>query len=131
MLTGLGITYLLVCAACLITHNLVIVGGDALGLPLPMCVAASFVIVVLLGYALHSRFTFHVRAGWDGLARYTLAMLPNLPLSLALIWFFSRWIGLPMPVAAPIATIAMLVLNFFLSRWAIAGRLASHGRTGR
>lgn len=121
--------YALVSGLCLITHNVVMVVADRLRLALPLGVIASFGLVVAIGYMLHSRYTFVALHGWQGLARYTAAMAANLPLSIALIWIFSRVLCWPMPIAAPIATFAMLAVNFTASRWAIGG----HGsdRAGR
>lgn len=117
----LPLRYALVSGLCLITHNLIMIVADRLDLALPLGVIASFGLVVAIGYVLHSRYTFLALHGWQSFARYAAAMAANLPLSIALIWIFARVLFWPMPIAAPIATFAMLAVNFITSRWAIRG----------
>jgi putative flippase GtrA len=118
--------YALTAAACMIMHNVIMIAGDAAGLAMPVAVLLSFCVCVLLGFALHSRYTFAVRGDGAGLLRYTLAMAANVPLTILLLWLFLTFLRLPMAVASPAATLVLLVVNFFASRWAIAGR----GRQG-
>jgi len=114
--------YALTAAACMIMHNVIMIAGDAAGLAMPVAVLLSFCVCVLLGFALHSRYTFAVRGDGAGLLRYTLAMAANVPLTILLLWLFFTFLRLPMAVASPAATLVLLVVNFFASRWAIAGR---------
>ncbi|PSJ41671.1 GtrA family protein [Allosphingosinicella deserti] len=114
-----SLRYLTVSAVCWVIHNATMIAGDAAGLPLLASIAASFAIVVVVGYLLHSRYTFETSNGPGSFVRYVLAMLPNFPLSAALLWLLSKAIGLPMVVAAPLATMVMLAVNYFGSRWAI------------
>lgn len=112
--------YLAVGGSCALLNVVVLVGGEALGLPLVVSIAASFVIVCLAGYALHAAVTFGARRHWRGFLRYTLAMAANLPASALLLWLFARVLHWPMELAAPAVTVTMLVVNFLSSRWAIA-----------
>ena len=113
--------YALTAAACMIMHNVIMIGGDAIGLAMPVSVLLSFCICVLLGFGLHSRYTFAVRGDGPALLRYTLAMAANVPLTILLLWFFFTLLRLPMTIASPGATLVLLAVNFFASRWAIAG----------
>lgn len=114
-----SLRYLSVSAVCWVIHNATMIAGDAAGLPLLTSIAASFTVVVIVGYLLHSRYTFTTSNGPESFGRYVLAMLPNFPLSAAVIWLLSKAIGLPMTVAAPLATMVMLAVNYLGSRWAI------------
>ncbi len=111
--------YLAVGGSCALLNIMVLVGGEALELPLPVSVAASFVIVCLAGYALHATVTFGTLRHWRGFLRYTLAMAANLPASALLLWLSARVLDWPMGLAAPAVTVTMLVVNFLSSRWAI------------
>ena len=113
--------YALTAAACMVMHNVIMIGGDAVGLVMPVCVLLSFCVCVLLGFALHSRYTFAVRGDGPALLRYTIAMAANVPLTILLLWFFFTLLRLPMALASPGATLVLLVVNFFASRWAITG----------
>ncbi len=117
--------YGLIAALCALANFVILVAGDRIGLHFVVSISVSFVVCVLIGYLLHSRFTFEARADWAGLARYTGAMSLNYPLSIVAVWFFSELLALPMLIAAPASTLALTLYNFFSSRWAILGRTAT------
>lgn len=121
-----ALRYLVVGGTCALLNTLVLIAGDALGLPLAASIAASFAIVCLVGYRLHAAVTFGAPANRQGLLRYVLAMAVSLPLSTALLWVFARALHWPMAVAAPAATAAMLAINFVSSRWAVTRAWRSH-----
>jgi putative flippase GtrA len=112
--------YAVVAGVCLVLHNLVLIGGDLLAAPLWLTVLASFAIVATAGYALHGAFTFRQPLSPLGLGRYALAMSANVPLAYVTTWLWRDVGGLPMPLAAPLASASMIAINFVLSRWAIA-----------
>ena len=122
MIERTSIAYLAVSGICWLTHNAIMIVGDAGGLPLIGSAVTSFLLVCAIGYLLHSHFTFAAARGWHEFLRYSAAMLPNLPLSTLLLWLLWAWVGLPMAVAAPTGTVIMLGANFFATRWAIAMR---------
>lgn len=106
----------LVCAA---THNAILIACDALRLHYSLSLLVSYVVVVLLGYALHVRFTFQHTANAASLARYALGMAANYPLTLALLFFMCDLAGWPVAIAGPAATVLLFAANFLASRWAI------------
>lgn len=112
-------TYVVVAALCLALHNAVMILSDRAGSPLWLAVLLSFGIVAATGYVLHGVFTFRQPLALPGFARYLLAMSANVPLAFIFTWFWRDWTGLAMPVAAPLASVCMLAINFALSRWAI------------
>lgn len=114
--------YLVVAAFCLAMHNAIMIVADWSGLSLLEAAATSFCIMVVVGYLLLSAFVFTGARGWPGFWRYTAAMAANFPLSTGLVWLFFDLAGQPMAIAAPAATMVMVVVNFAASRWAIAGR---------
>ena len=120
--TGEKLRYGLVAATCMGAHNLVMIVADRVGVVMPLAVLISFCLVVLLGFALHSRFTFAVRGDLASLLRYAAAMAANLPLTILLLWLLADLLCWPMALAAPVATIVLVVVNFFASRWAIVSR---------
>lgn len=112
--------YVAVAGFCLVLHNAVMIVADGMGLPLWLAVLLSFAIVAGAGYILHGLFTFRRPLALLAFARYAFAMSGNIPLAYVTTWFFHDQIGLAMPVAAPLASLCMLALNFVLGRWAIA-----------
>lgn len=114
--------YAIVAAFCLAMHNAIMIAGDWSGLTMLEAAIVSFCIMVVLGYVLLAAFVFVGARTWRGFLRYTGAMAANFPLSTGLLWLFFDLAGQPMAIAAPAATIVMVIVNFAASRWAVAGR---------
>jgi len=117
--------------ACALLHNAIMIGGDWAGLHYVASSFVSFALVVLVGYWLHSAWTFPgAQRGGMSFARYTLTMALNLPLLLAGMFVFVDLAGLGVPIAAPAVTVLVAAFNFVGSRWALrAGRAQSKRQT--
>ncbi len=111
--------YVAVAGFCILLHNAVMILAESAGFPLWAGVLLSFAIVAAAGYVLHARLTFRQPVALLGFARYAVAMSANIPLAFVTTWLFLDQIGLPMPIAAPLASLCMLAVNFVLGRWAI------------
>ena len=107
----------LVCAA---THNAIVISAVWLGLHYALACVISYLVVVVLGFVLHVRFTFEKPATAASFWRYAVGMAANYPLTLALLFVMCDIGGWPVTVAAPVATVLLIVWNFLASRWAIA-----------
>ena len=114
---------------CALLHNAIMIGGDRLGLHYVASSFVSFAIVVLVGYWLHSSWTFPgAQPGGMSFARYTLTMALNLPLSLAGMFVLVDLAGLGVPLAAPAVTVLLAAFNFVGGRWALRARRAQSSR---
>jgi len=114
---------------CALLHNAIMIGGDWLGLHYVVSTFVSFAIVVLLGYGLHSSWTFPgAQRGAMSFARYTVTMALNLPLSLAGMFVLVDLAGLGVPIAAPAVTVMLAAFNFVGGRWALRARRAQSTR---
>ena len=114
---------------CALLHNAIMIGGDWLGLHYVASSFVSFAIVVLVGYLLHSAWTFPAaQRGAMSFARYTLTMALNLPLSLAGMFVLVDLAGLGVPLAAPTVTVMLAAFNFAGGRWALRARRAQSTR---
>ncbi len=111
--------YLLVGGLCAAVHNAIMIGGAALGLHYVISTVASYVVVVVLGFLLHSHFTFSVGPELRSFLKYAAAMALNYPIWLVLMFLLNDRGGLPMAIASPVGTVLMLAWNFAVSRWAI------------
>lgn len=109
--------------ACALLHNAIMIGGDWTGLHYVASSLVSFAAVVLVGYWLHSGWTFPgaVRGG-TSFARYALTMALNLPLSIAGMFVFVDLAGLGVPIASPTVTVLLAAFNFVAGRWALRVR---------
>jgi putative flippase GtrA len=112
-------------------HNVVMIVGDWFGAHYLASAVASYVIVTLVGYSLHSRVTFGEDLRGRSLARYALAMAANYPATIVLLAIFCDVMHLPMFIASPISTILLILWNYFSSRWAIAMRPPKAGSRER
>jgi putative flippase GtrA len=112
--------FALVGLACALAHNAIVLGLDRWHVHYAVSSALSFAIVVVLGYALHVRFTFEHDARGASFWRYAAGMAANYPLTLGLLFLMCDFASWPVAVAAPLATIALIAWNFCASRWAIA-----------
>src|SRR4051812_20957496 len=109
--------------ACALLHNAIMIGGDWAGLHYVASSFISFAIVVLVGYWLHSGWTFPgAERGRVTFARYALTMALNLPLSIAGMFVFVDVAGLSVPIAAPTVTVLLAAFNFIAGRWALRVR---------
>jgi putative flippase GtrA len=114
---------------CALLHNAIMIGGDWLGLHYVASSFVSFAIVVLVGYLLHSAWTFPgAQRGAMSFAKYTLTMALNLPLSLAGMFVLVDLAGLGVPLAAPAVTVMLAAFNFVGGRWALRARRAQSTR---
>ena len=117
-----GRRYLTVGAICAITHNLIMIGADFFGIHYLPGTLISFAVVTPLGYSLHCRFTFRKAHTLDGFLRFMAGIAVGYPLSLALMILFCSGLGLPVIVAAPLATVLLFVFNYVSAHWAIVRR---------
>jgi putative flippase GtrA len=115
--------YLLVGGLCALAHNAIMIGGAALRAHYVATSAVSFAIVVVLGFALHTRFTFSVRPELPAFLKYAAGMALNYPIWVALMFVLYGMARLPMVAASPLGTVLLLGWNFAMSRWAILRRL--------
>lgn len=116
-----SLPYGIISATCLLAHNAIMIGADAMGFSIWKGLAISFACIVVLGFGLHSRFTFRQPFNVKAFGRYAFAMAANIPLSYVTLWLCHVWLHIPMILASPLASGLMLLVNFFLAHWAILG----------
>jgi putative flippase GtrA len=121
--------YVVVGALCAGLYNVIMIAGDALGVNFVASSVVAFVVNVLIGYTLHCRFTFSERMSLRGLARYTAAMLLNLPLSIAGVWLLHGVLKAPMWLASLAVTAFLFGWNYVATHWAVVTRVLA-GKKG-
>lgn len=115
-----ALVYGLVSGICLVLHNAIMIAGDRIGWTLATDIIVSFIFVALTGYILHSMLTFREGVSLSRFLRYAFAMSANIPMAFLATLFWRKFAGLDMIFASPIATACMVIMNYFLSQWAIA-----------
>lgn len=111
--------YITVGVTCAITHNLIMIGSDLLGVHYLPATLISVAVVTPLGYVLHCWFTFRQARSRDGFLRFAGGIAIGYPFSLALMALFCSGFGWPVAVAAPLATIILFLFNYVWAHWAI------------
>lgn len=114
--------YLIVAGLCAALHYVVIVGLHALGAHYVVSSFISFGLTGVVGYVLHSRWTFPGPPMPHAFWRYLTGMAANLPLSILTLFLLRDAIGFSFQIAVPLSMSAMIVINFVLARWAIRGK---------
>jgi putative flippase GtrA len=117
--------FLAVGLICAVAHNAIMLGAHRWHVHYAVSCAISYVLVVLLGFALHVRFTFQQALSFAAFWRYAVSMAANYPVTLALLFLMCDVAGLSVVIAAPVATVLMMAWNFLASRWAIVRTTAS------
>jgi len=107
----------LICAAA---HNAIVIAASWRQIHYAPACVISYLVVVVLGFALHVRFTFEQQATAASFWRYSVSMAANYPITLVLLLLMCDVAEWPVAVASPVATVLLFVWNFLASRWAIA-----------
>jgi putative flippase GtrA len=89
-------------------------GGDYVSLSI-----LAFLVVTPIGYLLHSRFTFGIHRSWQDFARFASAIAASFPIYFVVMAGLCSGLHLTVPIAAPIATIAMFIWNYASAHWAL------------
>ncbi len=119
-----GASYLVVAGLCALLHNIIMIGLDAVGVHYGISLLISAAVLIPTGFFAQGRVTFNGDLNLANFIRYAAVMIVNTPVSYASLWLLYDLARLPMIIAAPIATVALLVWNFFASGWAL-----KHNRT--
>ena len=118
MIAARALTVGLICA---LLHNAIVIASDFAGLHYALSLTISFAIVVLVGYWLHSGWTFKgAQRGGSSFARYVLVASANYPASLIGMFVLVDLIAMPVPLASPLLTVLLFAVNFLGNRWALS-----------
>ncbi len=110
-------------AVCALVHNAIMIAGDRLGLHYAASLVVSFVVVVVIGYSLHSRWTYRLAVrGAAAFWRYVVVASANFPASLVGMFVFVDLAGLSVPIASPIVTVLLFLMNYAGNKWALRAK---------
>jgi putative flippase GtrA len=115
--------YLISGGVCAVANNALLVAGARAGLGILALTLLSFAVIGTAGYAAHVYFTFREAPGWRSYARFMAGIALGIPAAYAVLAFLCDVLHLPMLIAAPIATLVLLVYNYLSARLAITCRL--------
>jgi putative flippase GtrA len=107
---------------CALLNNVVVIAMDRLGYHYAIGVTVAFLTVTLVGYLLHTTYTFGVRASRAGGMRFMAANLSSFPLAMGAMFVLCSGLELRASIAMPIATVLLFAWNFLLAHVVIAWR---------
>jgi len=110
--------FAIVGGTCAVVSNLIVIVLVRHGLGSIVASVIAFAPVLLIGYALHSFFTFGTQPSKLTFGRYTLAMLANFPLWAASLVLFCDLLKIRVTFVAPAATALIFLWNYLSARWA-------------
>ncbi len=116
--------YTIVGAICAVLNNLLIIGGDLLGVNYVAMSVTSLAVVTTLAYIMHTSYTFRERRSDRGLLRFFSGVATGFPLFIVLMAILYTGLGVPVAIATPLSTVVLYVWNYALAHWTIL----SHGR---
>lgn len=116
------VRYIAVGGVVAVINNVVLIGGDRLGIAYPALVMLTWVIGGSIAFALHSHVTFRVAPNRVSYVQFMGGVAVGIPLSLALLALCVSWLRLPMWIAAPLATLGMFLFNYLNARTALLWR---------
>lgn len=106
---------------CALLSNAIIIGLDQLRVHYLVSAAAATLVVTVVGYLLHSAYTYRVPASLAALFRFFGTTAVGSSLAILLMIMLCDGIGLSASAAIPIATVLLFAWNYVLATWAIAG----------
>jgi putative flippase GtrA len=118
--------YVMTGVLCAVANNAVMILGDAAGGHYVPMTVLSFALVTPLAYLLHAGFTFKEPLSWRAFLRFAAGVATGLPLSFLTMAVFCTGFGVPVIIAAPLATLTLVLWNYASAHWAIVGRQRFH-----
>ena len=110
--------FVVVGAICAVLSNAAVIGLVGCGFTSVVASLLAFTPVLLIGYALHSAFTFGSPTTRVTFGRYTLAVATNFPAWAALLYLLCDVLHVPVGIVAPAATALIFLWSYIAVRWA-------------
>jgi putative flippase GtrA len=115
--------FAMVGALCAILSNVAVIVLVPQGFSSLAASVLAFGPVLIIGYVLHTTFTFATPPSRATFLRYSLAMLANFPLWAAALYLFGDLLHVSITLVAPATTVLIFLWNYFAARWAWVGHL--------
>ena len=112
--------YAMIGGTCAILTNSLIIFFLSIGFNYFISTWLAFVPVLLVGYALHTVFTFKTPASWKYFARYTVSLIGNTPAWFLFLYIFCTVLSVPALLAVPFCTVLLFFFNYLLAGWALS-----------
>lgn len=111
--------FILIGGVCALLNNILVIALSHCGIHYLGASLLAFGPVLVVGYALHTVFTFEAPASWLSFGRYALAMAANYPIWIVALYTFCDLLGFSVTIAAPVTTALVVLWNYSSARWAL------------
>jgi putative flippase GtrA len=111
--------FTVVAAICFFLGTVLIPLMASAGLHYALAALFAFVIVTLVGFWLHTSWTFDVERSLAGFVRYSSTMALNLPMSIMLIGLGHELMGFSVTFSTIMSSGLLCLWNFLAIRWAL------------
>jgi putative flippase GtrA len=111
--------FVVIAGLCAAANNVLVIALTLHGVQYVAASLLAFGPVLIVGYALHTRFTFQTSASHLSFVRYALAMAANFPIWFAALYLFCDIASVSIVIAAPATTALVFVWNYASTRWAL------------
>ena len=111
--------FVVVGGLCALLNNAAVIMLVRYGYTSVVASLLAFPPVLVIGYALHSIFTFSTPATRFNFGRYALVMATNFPAWAALLYTFCDVLRLPVEIVAPATTALIFLWSYVAVRWAL------------
>lgn len=112
---------------CALLTNALIIGLDQFGVHYLISAVAATISVTVVGYLLHSAYTFRVAPSFAALLRFFGGTTAGSGIAILLMIILCDGFGLSASAAIPIVTVLLFIWNYALAIWSIAGTGRSRG----
>jgi putative flippase GtrA len=110
-------------AFCAVLSNAAVIALVRHGMGSLLASLLAFGPVLIVGYALHTAFTFGTQPSRVTFMRYTLATLANFPVWALLLFLFGDVLHVSITLLAPAATLLIFLWNYLATQWAFTPQL--------
>jgi putative flippase GtrA len=104
---------------CALLSNAIVIGMDRFGYHYAVSVTVAYLAGTLVGYLLHTAYTFQVRPSGTGWLSFVVANLSGFALAISSMSILCGIIGLSASIAMPIVTVLLFAWNYLLAYWLI------------
>ena len=118
--------FVVVGGVCAVLSNIAVIVLVPAGFGIVTASLISFAPVLLVGYVLHTTFTFRRGPSWGSFARYSLGVAANFPIWVSALYVLCDLLKISITIAAPATTALLFLWNYLSGVWAFAAPRVTH-----
>lgn len=101
---------------CAVIYNATLIVGDWFGYGYVSLLVLGYALSLSFGYVYHCRVTFTKALSLSGYISFSAGIWLGVPFSLAILFLLGDMLHMPMWLAAPVTTSAMVIYHYCVTR---------------